>query len=179
MQNKLYGAIVGIVLVILIGTLVYAQKQKDINSYTNNNVPTAETTPTIEQPTTPTPTYSDDDHDDEYEMEDDDDNYGSAIESTTQGNTSTNNTTSAPPTTQSSGISLAEVTTHNSRSSCWSAINGSVYDLTSWIPNHPGGEQTILRICGIDGTNDFSRQHGKSSRIASILAGFKIGVLSQ
>jgi len=47
-------------------------------------------------------------------------------------------------------ITLAQVAVHSSRTSCWSAVNGSVYDLTSWIPNHPGGEEAILWMCGID-----------------------------
>jgi len=86
------------------------------------------------------------------------------------------------PSTQTTGgttdsISLAVIASHNSRSSCWSAINGNVYDLTSWIPNHPGGERTILSICGIDGSGDYNGQHGGSSRIAKILGGFKVGVL--
>lgn len=76
-----------------------------------------------------------------------------------------------------SGITLTEVASHNSRTSCWSIINGSVYDLTSWIPKHPGGEQRILDICGIDGSTKFNKKHGSSTKVAGILAGFKIGVL--
>jgi cytochrome b involved in lipid metabolism len=69
------------------------------------------------------------------------------------------------------------VATHNLRSSCWSAINGSVYDLTSWIPNHPGGERAILSLCGTDGSDAYNGQHGGSSRTATILGGFKLGAL--
>lgn len=86
---------------------------------------------------------------------------------------------SAPaPAKPSSGITLAEVSAHSSRTSCWSAINGNVYDLTSWIPKHPGGEQAILGICGIDGSSKFNGVHGGAARQAAILAGFKIGVLA-
>lgn len=86
--------------------------------------------------------------------------------------------TVSKPVPSNSGITLSLISTHNSRSSCWSAINGEVYDLTSWIPNHPGGEQVILSICGRDGSNDFNGQHGGSRKIATILAGFKIGTLA-
>lgn len=72
---------------------------------------------------------------------------------------------------------MSEVRTHNGYSSCWSAVNGGVYDLTSWINEHPGGEGAILGICGADGSNDFNEQHGGSARVAKILASFKIGVL--
>ena len=74
---------------------------------------------------------------------------------------------------------MAEVATHNSASSCWSAINGNVYDLTSWIGRHPGGQGAILSICGKDGSAAFDDQHGGERRPANELAGFKIGQLGQ
>ncbi len=76
-------------------------------------------------------------------------------------------------------ITLSQLSQHNSRSDCWSAINGGVYDLTSWIPNHPGGEQVILSLCGADGSAGYNGQHGGSSRTTTILAGFKIGTLAK
>lgn len=84
-----------------------------------------------------------------------------------------------PSTPAPSGITMAQVATHNSRTSCWAVISGSVYDLTSWIPMHPGGEQNILQLCGTDGTAKFTTQHGNNSRAKGVLAGFKIGVLAQ
>ena len=88
------------------------------------------------------------------------------------------NTTAETAAPVKDGVYTAEeIATHNSKESCWSSINGSVYDLTSWIPNHPGGEQGILRICGIDGTEKFIGKHGGAERQATILAGFKIGTL--
>lgn len=83
------------------------------------------------------------------------------------------------PTTQPGGITLATVATHNTRTSCWSTINGSVYDLTSWVPNHPGGEEAILKICGVDGSALFNGKHGGGAKQATVLAGFKIGTLVQ
>ena len=74
---------------------------------------------------------------------------------------------------------MAEVATHNSASSCWSAVNGSVYDLTSWISEHPGGSKAILGICGKDGSAAFNDQHEGERRPANELAGFKIGLLGQ
>lgn len=91
--------------------------------------------------------------------------------------TTTNTVSKATPVT--SNISLAEVGQHNSKASCWATINGNVYDLTSWIPQHPGGERAILQICGIDGSSKFNHQHGGATKQAMILAGFKIGVATQ
>lgn len=76
-----------------------------------------------------------------------------------------------------SGYTLAQVATHNSASSCWSAVNGNVYDLSSWIGNHPGGQEAILSICGKDGSAAFNGQHEGQQKQADVLAGFKIGAL--
>lgn len=91
-------------------------------------------------------------------------------------------TTTAPSTTAeipaTSGYTLATVATHNSTSSCWAAINGSVYDVTSWINQHPGGPQAILSLCGTDGSVAFNGQHGGDRRPASELASFRIGAIT-
>lgn len=72
---------------------------------------------------------------------------------------------------------MADVQAHNTRSSCWSAIGGDVYDLTSWISRHPGGEDAIIGLCGTDGTVAYTDQHGNSRRPRSVLALLKIGSL--
>lgn len=74
---------------------------------------------------------------------------------------------------------ITEVAAHNSDASCWTVIDGSVYDLTQWIPQHPGGEGAIESICGIDGSAAFRAQHGTAQRQADILATYKIGSVSQ
>ncbi len=85
--------------------------------------------------------------------------------------------TQTPPSTSSSGVTMSQVAVHNSRTSCWVAINGDVYDLTSWIPKHPGGEQAILQLCGTDGTAKFYAQHGTNAQALATLIGFKIAFL--
>lgn len=76
-----------------------------------------------------------------------------------------------------SGYSLATVESHNSTSSCWTVINGNVYDVTSWINKHPGGKQAILGTCGKDASAYFNGQHGGQAQPISVLATFKIGAL--
>jgi cytochrome b involved in lipid metabolism len=78
-----------------------------------------------------------------------------------------------------SSYTLAEVSKHNGQTSCWTAINGNVYDVTSWISRHPGGSDAILSLCGTDGSAAFTGQHGGQARPASELATFKIGTLKQ
>jgi cytochrome b involved in lipid metabolism len=75
------------------------------------------------------------------------------------------------------GYTLAMVATHKNASSCWTAIDGKVYDLTKWINQHPGGTEAILSICGKDGTAAFHTQHEGQSEPAERLAGFQIGTL--
>lgn len=74
---------------------------------------------------------------------------------------------------------MAEVAKHGSQSDCWSAIDGGVYNLTSWIGQHPGGSDAIVSMCGTDGSSAFNNEHGGERRPANELAGFKIGVLAQ
>ena len=74
---------------------------------------------------------------------------------------------------------LAQVAEHATAESCWSAVNGMVYDLTKWIPLHPGGEAKIKAICGKDGTAAFTGKHGGQEKPEATLATFKIGVLAQ
>jgi cytochrome b involved in lipid metabolism len=113
-------------------------------------------------------------------------NQSSETVPTEQVNTATSLETSnsegkATDTTQPStptSYTLTQVSTHAGATSCWTAIDGSVYDLTEWIGKHPGGERAILSICGKDGTAVFSGKHGMNGKQANILTGFKIGMLS-
>lgn len=74
-------------------------------------------------------------------------------------------------------FTFAEVATHASETSCWTVVRGEVYDVTTWIAQHPGGEKSILSMCGKDGTKGFEGQHGGDARPEAQLEEFKIGVL--
>jgi len=63
------------------------------------------------------------------------------------------------PTPTKDGYTMDQVKANNSSASCWSVIDGNVYDLTRWINSHPGGAGAIKGLCGIDGTQEFNRQH--------------------
>ncbi len=82
------------------------------------------------------------------------------------------------PTPTADGYTLAQVAMHSDLNSCWTAVNGNVYDVTGWIAQHPGGEQAILSICGKDGSSAFNDQHANQRRPADELAGFKIGAVA-
>ena len=87
-------------------------------------------------------------------------------------------TATATPTTTSNALTLARVKENNTASSCWSIINGNVYNLTTWISSHPGGKSAITSLCGIDGTSAFNSQHRNESRPESRLAAYLLGKLT-
>lgn len=84
----------------------------------------------------------------------------------------------APEETEPAGFTMAMVSENDDASSCWSAINGNVYDLTEWINSHPGGSSNILSLCGTDGSSSFNARHGGQSNPESTLQSFLLGPLS-
>lgn len=74
-------------------------------------------------------------------------------------------------------ITMAEVTTHATSTDCWTVIGGTVYDLTAWVTEHPGGAGPIQSLCGTDGTSSFQTQHAGQARPEAELTGFAIGTV--
>ena len=83
------------------------------------------------------------------------------------------------PTPTVTGFTMTQVRANNSARSCWTVIDGVVYDLTKWISNHPGGSGAILFLCGTDGTNAFSAQHQNQARPAIRLDTYRLGPLNK
>jgi cytochrome b involved in lipid metabolism len=75
--------------------------------------------------------------------------------------------------------SLADIAIHNTQADCWTLVFDKVYNITTYIRNHPGGASSISKICGKDGTSIFDNKHGGSSSQALILSTYKIGVLAK
>lgn len=73
----------------------------------------------------------------------------------------------------------AEVAANNNASSCWTIVNNTVYDVTSFISQHPDGSEKILSICGIDGSSAFDTQHAGQPRPEQELSSLKIGILKK
>ena len=76
--------------------------------------------------------------------------------------------------------SLAEVAAHASPRDCWMAIHGKVYDITSYLPDHPSRPEVIEVWCGKDGSQAYDtktkgRRHSESAD--QLLQGFSIGDL--
>lgn len=52
-----------------------------------------------------------------------------------------------------------EVLKHDKEDDCWLIVNGSVYDVTRWLPKHPGGTTVILSVGGRDATDLMKQMH--------------------
>ncbi|MGI9198765.1 MAG: cytochrome b5 domain-containing protein [Candidatus Nanopelagicaceae bacterium] len=84
---------------------------------------------------------------------------------------------STKPTSQALVYTMELVKQNNNASSCWSVIDGNVYDLTKWINSHPGGSGVIRSLCGTDGTTSFKAQHGSQDKPNYRLESFLLGKL--
>jgi cytochrome b involved in lipid metabolism len=104
---------------------------------------------------------------------------GIAVKAAPSASASVAPSASAEPTVSASGYTMAKVKTHASAASCWSVINGNVYDLTAWINQHPGGSGAILSLCGTDGTAGFTGMHQGQRKPESRLSGYLMGPLSK
>ena len=59
-------------------------------------------------------------------------------------------------------ISYEEIAKHNRNGDCWIVVNCKVYDVTSFIADHPGGSDVILSSAGADSTVEFLDAHPES-----------------
>jgi len=77
-------------------------------------------------------------------------------------------------------LTRTELARHDNSTSCWLLISGNVYDVTNFLPLHPGGKDRILPYCGADATQAFATQGGEgahSSQATQMLAEYKLGPL--
>ncbi|CAM1511166.1 Fc.00g086790.m01.CDS01 [Cosmosporella sp. VM-42] len=52
-----------------------------------------------------------------------------------------------------------EVAEHSNAKSCWVIVHGKAYDVTEFLPEHPGGQKIILKYAGKDATEEFDPIH--------------------
>ncbi|KAI1111093.1 FMN-dependent dehydrogenase-domain-containing protein [Nemania sp. NC0429] len=76
-------------------------------------------------------------------------------------------------------VSVEEMSTHRSIDDLWLAVDGIVYDLSGFAPQHPGGVDVLLKHAGRDATAAYSEVHAPSLISASLPASCRIGVLNK
>lgn len=77
---------------------------------------------------------------------------------------------------------LVEVATHNLQNNCWMVIGGSIYDFSTYLPEHPADPEIMLRWCGMEATWAFEtktkgRAHSKYA--TQLLTKYHIGQLNE
>ncbi|KKR03143.1 MAG: L-mandelate dehydrogenase [Microgenomates group bacterium GW2011_GWB1_40_9] len=88
---------------------------------------------------------------------------------------------SVEPTTQPA-VTKQEVMKHNTKDDCWVIVSGSVYNVTSYIPNHKGGPDKIISVCGQDATTLFTTRNGKGphpDKVQGALNAMLVGPLAK
>ncbi|GFP87299.1 cytochrome b5 isoform a [Phtheirospermum japonicum] len=75
-------------------------------------------------------------------------------------------------------FTMEEAAQHNTNEDCWVVIDGKVYDVSSYLDEHPGGDDVLLKAAGIDATEGFEDAgHSKTAR--ELLEQFCIGELDE
>jgi L-lactate dehydrogenase (cytochrome) len=65
----------------------------------------------------------------------------------------------SPNLSSSPVISLDRVREHKFSNDCWIVVHSKVYDVTSFLPEHPGGSKIILKYAGSDATTAYDEIH--------------------
>merc|ERR1712113_1160764 len=58
-------------------------------------------------------------------------------------------------------VNASEIAQHASESDCWVIIGDDVYDVTKFLPDHPGGKKAIMLFAGKDATEEFDMLHDR------------------
>jgi cytochrome b involved in lipid metabolism len=89
------------------------------------------------------------------------------------GPSSTASTPTSTPKTKK--YTMKQVKKHATASNCWTVVNKGVYNVTAWIPKHPGGSAVVVSMCGKKGTAMYKSQHAGDAAAAGVLKGYRIG----
>lgn len=76
-------------------------------------------------------------------------------------------------------LTVDEAAKHNSHTDCWLIISGKVYNVTSFLPSHPGGVSAIVPYCGKNATQAFNVSVPHSQNAHDMLASYYVGDLNQ
>ncbi|KAG0496201.1 hypothetical protein HPP92_000751 [Vanilla planifolia] len=74
--------------------------------------------------------------------------------------------------------SMREAAQHNKREDCWVVIDGKVYDVTTYLDEHPGGDDVLLSATGKDATEEFE-DAGHSDTARKLMEDYCIGEIEK
>ncbi|KAL1561626.1 cytochrome B5-like [Salvia divinorum] len=67
---------------------------------------------------------------------------------------------------ESKVFTYSDVSAHKTSDDCWVIIHGKVYNVTSYLEEHPGGDEVILGQAGSDASQEFEDVgHGSAARL--------------
>jgi len=75
-------------------------------------------------------------------------------------------------------LSYSDVSTHSSKKDLYVVIHDKVYNASSFVDEHPGGEEVLLDVGGQDATEAFE-DVGHSDEAREILTGMLVGNLKR
>lgn len=82
------------------------------------------------------------------------------------------------PTPSETPLTFATVAAHNQASDCWLVIKDQVYDVTTYVSQHPGGE-TILKGCGKEATQMFELVNKHRGQAQNLLTQYLLGPIQK
>ncbi|EXJ70471.1 L-lactate dehydrogenase (cytochrome) [Cladophialophora psammophila CBS 110553] len=74
-------------------------------------------------------------------------------------------------------VSAAAVQSHTTRDDCWIVVEGKVYNMTRFAPEHPGGAEIIYTYAGRDATEAYLEIHEPNLIKSNLLSEEQVGDL--
>jgi len=75
---------------------------------------------------------------------------------------------------------LKEIAKHNKQTDIWLILANKVYDVTSFINDHPGGVEIFMEVAGKNATDGFIEAgHVSNYSIVQMLKDFLIGIVEE
>jgi len=75
-------------------------------------------------------------------------------------------------------FTYSDVSSHSAKKDLYLVIHDKVYDASSFVDEHPGGEEVLLDVGGQDATEAFE-DVGHSDEAREILEGLSVGILKR
>lgn len=78
-------------------------------------------------------------------------------------------------------ITASEVAEHSTPDDCWMVIDGVVYDVSEYIPQHPAPPTVMTEWCGKEATEPYrTKGYGRphSPAADAMLPGYRVGPLA-